>query len=151
MILTGGGVKAIKGVGLITLMSGLSFSIPQILVAKICWSRVTSKLLAQFVVFLTTVLMAKLYHHQDNDIKENIEKHSAIEILRASSPFILVFVFVVLASSLFPNIQHLLGKVTSYIKVYTGKDTELFKINWLSSPGTLILASYFYWWINSKS
>lgn len=142
VILTGGGVKAIKGVGLITLMSGLSFSIPQILVAKFVGPELPA-IVGSICCILTTVLMAKLYHHQDNDIKENIEKHSAIEILRASSPFILVFVFVVLASSLFPNIQHLLGKVTSYIKVYTGKDTELFKINWLSSPGTLILLATF--------
>src|SRR5699024_12537561 len=117
---------------LITLLSGLSFSIPQIFVARFV-GPVLPAIDGSICYILTTVLLAKLYHHQDNDIKENIEKQSVIEILRSSSPFILVFVFVVLASSLFPNIQHLLGKVTSYIMVYTGKDTELFKINWISS------------------
>ena len=34
VILTGGSVKAIKGVGLITLMSGLAMAIPQIIAAR---------------------------------------------------------------------------------------------------------------------
>lgn len=141
VFLTGGGIKALKGVGLITLMSGLAFALPQVLVAKFVGPELPA-IVGSIVCLAVTVGLAKL--KKSSDAKNmDIPHHTVGEILRASSPFILVFVLVILASSLFPAINHALGSVHSSFIVYTGKNAAPFTINWLSSPGTLILLASF--------
>lgn len=142
--LVGGGVKAIKGVGFITFMSGLAFALPQILVAKYVGAELPA-IAGSIVCILVTALLAKRH----KDVPEysastgDIAKHSAGELLQACAPFILVFVFVLAASSLFPAVNSLLNSATLKFQVYTGKNTGQFSLNWLSSPGTLILVATF--------
>lgn len=108
--LVGGGVKAIKGVGFITFMSGLAFALPQILVAKYVGAELPA-IAGSIVCILVTALLAKRH----KDVPEysastgDIAKHSAGELLQACAPFILVFVFVLSASSLFPAVNSLLN------------------------------------------
>lgn len=109
VILTGKSVKALKGIVFITLMSGVGMAIPQVIIAK----------------FTGAV--------------EEVENESISEIIKACSPFILVFVFVLLASSLCPPVNNFLTSVTTHLHVYLGKNPNDLPINWLSSPGTLIL------------
>ena len=62
-------------------------------------------------------------------------------MLKACSPFILVFIFVIFASSLVPAVNNLLNKVTTNLVVYTGKNPNTLSISWLSSPGTLLFVA----------
>lgn len=111
--LDGGGVKSIKGVGFITFMSGLAFALPQILVAKYVGAELPA-IAGSIVCILVTALLAKRH----KDVPEysastgDIAKHSAGELLQACAPFILVFVFVLAASSLFPAVNSLLNSAT---------------------------------------
>lgn len=141
VVLTGDSLKALKGVGLITLMSGLSFALPQIVIAKYVGPELPT-IVGSIVCLAVTILLAKLQKNKTRSSVQ-IEKHSTTEILRACSPFILVFVFVILASSLFPAINHALSSVKSSWVIYTGKGAQPFVFNWLSSPGTLILVASF--------
>lgn len=139
--LTGGSVKSVKGVSLITFMSGLAFALPQIVVAKFVGPELPA-IVGAIVCLAVTVFLAKM-KKDSQDQQAGIPHHSGKEILKASSPFILVFVLVILASSLFPAINQALGKVQTSFVVYTGKGAAPFTINWLSSPGTLILVASF--------
>ena len=123
VILTGNGVKAIKGVGLITFMSGLAMAIPQVIAGSICSIAVT--------IWLTR-------WHEDEE-EPDVERPANKDLLKACSTFILIFIFVILASSLVPAVNNLLGKATLNLVVYTGKNPNSLSINLLSSPGTLIL------------
>lgn len=137
--LTGGSFRALKGVFWITLLSGVAFALPQIFVAKLVGPELPA-IVGAICCIAVTVVMAKMINkRQDKTVEAEVEHHSVGEFLRASSPFILVFCFVILASSLFPDLHQILAKVTTTFPVYTGNGAELFRINWLSSPGTLIL------------
>lgn len=59
------------------------------------------------------------------------------EMLEACSPFILVFIFVIFASSLVAPVNNLLSKATTNLVIYTGKNPNTLAI----SPGTLLLIS----------
>ncbi|WP_297818230.1 L-lactate permease [uncultured Lactobacillus sp.] len=142
VILTGNGFKSLKGVGFITFMAGLSFALPQIFIAKFIGAELPA-ILGSLICIGITVLLAKLKNKKNIETKSDIPQHSPKEFIRACSPFILVFVFVLLASSLFPPINHFLNAFTSKIQIYTGKNASPFSINWLSSPGTLILLATF--------
>ncbi|WP_276804720.1 L-lactate permease [Lactobacillus hominis] len=138
VILTGNGFKSLKGVGFITFMAGLSFALPQIFIAKFIGAELPA-ILGSLICIGTTILLTKWKNKKKMESVSSHSKHSPTEFFKACSPFILVFVFVLLASSLFPTINHFLNSFTTSIKIYTGKNALPFKINWLSSPGTLIL------------
>lgn len=149
--LMGGGLKALKGVLFMTLMSGLSFALPQVLVAKYIGAELPA-VVGSIICILVTVLLARRQSKNVQAKRSSIPAHSAAQVWRVSSPFILVFAFVVLASSLFPPINHALSLVKTSFTVYSGKGASPFVINWLSSPGTLILlASLFGGWIQGLS
>ncbi|MCO0807988.1 MAG: L-lactate permease [Lactobacillus helveticus] len=70
-----------------------------------------------------------------------MERPSTKEMLKACSPFILVFIFVIFSSSLVAPVNNLLRKATTNLVIYTGKNPNTLAINWLNSPGTLLLIS----------
>lgn len=142
--LTEKNIRALKGVFFITFMSGLAFALPQIIVAKFVGPELPA-IVGSIACLAITVWIAKMRHDntEANTTSTSHPTHSVAEVLQASSPFILVFVFVVLASSLFPTINQLLNQATTKFQVYTGKNAAPFKINWLSSPGTMILLATF--------
>lgn len=139
VILTGKGFKAIKGIGFITLMSGLSMAVVQVIVAKFTGAELPA-LVGSIVSIVVTVWLTKFKQKGKEPAKA---MPSVGEIVKAGSPFILVFVFVLLSSSLCPPISNFLSSVTTNLTIYTGKNPNNVPINWLSSPGTLILLASF--------
>lgn len=135
VILTGGSFKAIKGVGLITLMSGLGMAIPQVIAAKFVGAELPA-IVGSLCSIVLTVLFTRW--HEDEE-EPDVERPSAKAMLKECSPFILVFVFVILTSSLVEPVNEILSKATTNLVVYTGKNPNILSINWLSSPGTLLL------------
>lgn len=132
VILTGKSIKALKGIIFITLMSGIGMAIPQVIIAKFTGAELPA-LVGSLFSILVTVWLTK---RKTGSVKE---VESVSEILKACSPFILVFIFVLLASSLCPPVNNFLTSVTTHLHVYLGKNPNDLPINWLSSPGTLIL------------
>ena len=134
VILTGKSIKALKGIVFITLMSGVGMAIPQVIIAKFTGAELPA-LVGSLFSILVTVWLTK----RKTGSVEEVENESVSEILKACSPFILVFIFVLLASSLCPPVNNFLTSVTTHLHVYLGKNPNDLPINWLSSPGTLIL------------
>ncbi|WP_027824976.1 L-lactate permease [Lactobacillus psittaci] len=133
-----GSIKAINGVFAITLVSGLAFALPQIVVAHFVGPELPAIVGAIMSIGLT-VLMAKIRKQDTEAGQASIEKHSLNEVLRAVSPFILVFSFVLLVSPLFSLINKFLNQFL--ISFPIGNST--FKFAYLSSPGTLIILATF--------
>lgn len=134
--LAGKGVSSIKGVFWITLASGLAFAVPQVIVSNYLGAELPSVVGSLLCIFVT-ILLAKVFERKSEQVsKTDITlKQGIIEAL----PFILVFVFIILSSSLFPAINEKLASVTTKISVYTGEHAKPYKINWLTSPGTMII------------
>lgn len=103
-------------------MSGLAFALPQVLVSKYVGAELPA-IAGAIVCILVTALLAK--KHKDDPTyavaSEEVPKHTAGELLQACAPFILVFVFVLAASSLFPAINQALNSATIKFQIYTGK------------------------------
>ena len=137
VILTEGSIKAVKGVGLITLMSGLGMAIPQVIAAKFVGAELPA-IVGSLCSIAITVLFTRW--HEDEE-ESDVERPSTNEMLKACSPFILVFIFVIFASSLVAPVNNLLSKVTTNLVIFTGKNPNTLAINWLNSPGTLLLIS----------
>lgn len=137
VILTEGSIKAIKGVGFITLMSGLGMAIPQVIAAKFVGAELPA-IVGSLCSIAITVLLTRWH---DNEEESDVLRPHAKEMLKACSPFILVFIFVIFASSLVPTVNDVLNKVTTNLVVYTGKNPNTLSISWLSSPGTLIFVA----------
>ncbi len=72
-------------------------------------------------------------------------KHSAKELLVASSIYLFTFYFFILACSpLFPTIQTAVGTIATKIPfVLSDTQTEYQTIAWLSTPGVLIILASF--------
>ncbi|MCD2256341.1 L-lactate permease [Agrilactobacillus fermenti] len=140
--MVGGGTKAIKGVGLTTLLSGVAFAVPQVFVAKFVGAELPA-IVGSVVCIAVTVLMARVQGKNDPEALKHIPQHSSTELLKAWAPFILVFIIVLLASPLVKPINAALAKVVTQIPIYTGPKAVPYTINWLSSPGTLIILATF--------
>lgn len=89
--LTGKGIKAIKGVFGITLVSELSFAIPQVFVAKFIGAELPA-VVGSVVSMAVTVFLAKRFYNKPQDDKE--ESIPLKQCVMAWLPFILVFLFV---------------------------------------------------------
>ncbi|MGT2887725.1 L-lactate permease [Streptococcus didelphis] len=133
--LAGKGSSSNKGIVALTLASGLSFSIPQIIVSRYLGAELPS-IVGSLLCILVTILGAKII---EKDKPKRETDLSPKEGFVAAAPFILVFIFIMLSSSLFPSIHQVLASVTSKISIFTGAAAKPYTINWLTSPGTMII------------
>lgn len=136
VVLTGNGLKSLKGVFGITLLSGLSFALPQIFVAKFMGAELPA-IVGSVICMAVTIGMAKLFYKDTAD--KEAEKIKPKEAFMAWLPFILVFVIIILCSSLFPAINGLLSQVKTSVQIYTGVGGKPYTFLWLATPGTLII------------
>jgi lactate permease len=153
VMVTGKSVKAIKGVFIIALVSGISFAIPQLLIAKYLGPElpaVVGSVCSMACTILATKLMGKGSEHSKayqieatESNKKLKEKITIKQGFMAWLPFILVFLFILGSSTLIPSIHDALAKVKSSVYIYTGDGASPYTFTWLATPGALIiLATY---------
>lgn len=142
VIITGKGIKGLKGVLPITLMSGIAFVVPEVIVAKFVGAEL-AVIVGAVVSLLVTVWMAKYVKH-DPQYEVEIEQKEDINVqkaLLAWSPFIMIFVFLLLTSKLVLPINTFLAQFSSTISVYTGENPNAITFAWINTPGVWIFIS----------
>lgn len=139
VMLTGGGFKAVKGVFWITLASGVSFAIPQLLAAAFLGPELPA-LLGSITSMLTTIFLAGLMKKTSQNPQETqiqgVQPKKRM-MFKAWLPYILIFIFILLASKLVDPIHHFLGQFQSSFVLYPGGSPTSFK--WIATPGVLII------------
>lgn len=135
VMLTGKSVKAIKGVFGIALVSGLSFAIPEVLAAKYMGAELPA-ILGSVVCLVVTIAWAKIFH-KDKAAKDAVQIPFGKAVM-AWIPFILVFVIVLLTSSLFPGISKSLSKISTTVPIF-----HPYTFVWINNPGSLIIIAGF--------
>lgn len=154
VMITGKSIKAVKGVFLVTLISGVSFAVPQLLIAKFIGPELPA-VVGSVCSMVCTIGMAKLLDKKRKAGKQApVGKEYQIEAAQANQqkehitlkqglmawlPFILVFLFILLSSTLIPSINNALSLVKTSLPIYTGKGATPYVIKWLAAPGTLII------------
>lgn len=141
------GLNIFKGVGIITLISGISFVIPQYLTAKFVGAELPA-VIGSVVCMLVTILFTKLLRKDkksdfDIEIEESNEKLDMKKGVIAWSPFLLVLVLLLVTSSLVPAINGPLAAIKSDIPIYTGEGAAPYTVTWIATPGILIFIAAF--------
>lgn len=140
VILTEKSIKALKGVVGITLISGITFAVPQIFIAKYLGADLPA-LVASICSMACTILMAKAMNKEKVETKE--DKIGLKEGILAWLPYILLCGLILVASPLVPSINSLLAKASSNIHIYTGDATSTTAFSWINTPGMMILIATF--------
>ncbi|MDD2588043.1 MAG: L-lactate permease [Atopobiaceae bacterium] len=145
VMVVGGGVKGLKGMVPTILVSGLSFAIPEVLTAAFIGADLPV-IVGSVCSLVCTFLFALKNHdkavpeeyHMEAVSTEHAHLHAA-EALRAWSPFILIFVVLLLTSKLFPLIHDPLASIASKVNVYAGDPSTSLTFTWIDTPGVLIM------------
>nr|WP_185259775.1 L-lactate permease [Anaerocolumna chitinilytica] len=147
VLLTGKNKRSLKGVVLITLISGVAFLIPEYLVAKYLGAELPV-VIGSVCSMAATVLAAKFLgrgkveqEYLLEDKKE--EKVSVKEAFIAWSPFILIFLFLLGTSKLVAPFNELLATFKTTVSIYAGKGGAPYTFSWLATPGLWIMLAAF--------
>jgi len=135
VMLTGKSVKAIKGVFMISLVSGLSFAIPQVFAARFIGAELPA-VLGSVVCLAATICWAKFFHKDTAAV--DAEKIPANKAVMAWVPFILVFAVILLTSPIFPSVNKNLSAISTTVAFY-----HPYTFKWVNNPGTLIILAGF--------
>ena len=143
------GLGDYKEILFITLMSGVSFLIPQYLTAKFIGAELPA-VIGSVCSMAVTIILAKVMlkgksSKFDVEIEEKEDERSLTvkDALVAWSPFILVLVFLLLTSTLVPAMHDPLSAIKSNVPIYTGEGAAPYTFTWVATPGVLILIAAF--------
>lgn len=142
VIITSKGVKGLKGVTFITFASGASFAIVQLIVAKYLGAELPA-VFASVISMGVTIFIAKKFYKEEKAEDENGENITLKQGLIAWLPFILIFIFIILVSPLFPKLYDLVASVKTSVTLYRGEGATPYTLVWLATPGTLIIIAAF--------
>ena len=133
------GIGDYKEILFITLMSGLSFLVPQYLTAKFVGAELPA-VIGSVCSMAVTIILAKVMlkgkaSKFDVEIEDNDDTTMTVkDAFVAWSPFILVLLFLLLTSTLVPAIHDPLSAIKSNVPIYSGEG---------ATPGVLILIAAF--------
>ncbi|MEW9078494.1 L-lactate permease [Terrisporobacter glycolicus] len=147
VILTERSIKAVKGVFFITLVSGASFAIPQIFIAKYLGAELPA-LIGSICSMICTIIMAKFMNENeeksedlatDDDTEVVAKKVSAKEGILAWLPYILLCTLILITSPLVPSLNSFVGQFSSNFHIYSGDSTSTTGFSWINTPGMMII------------
>ena len=149
IIVLGGGLKALKGMIPFTLIASASFVIPNYIIGAFIGPElpdIIGSICSMIIMILVALRMKdkevpEEYLVGGKDAKPqklNLDLNSA---LRAWSPFILIFVLLLVTSKLFPFINTPLSAFSSKINLYVGEGATPTSFSWINTPGIWIILS----------
>ncbi|MBR1628263.1 MAG: L-lactate permease [Lachnospiraceae bacterium] len=147
VIIVGGGIKALKGMLPLTLISSVSFLIPQFIVATFVGPELPN--IIGSIISMACIIGAAKVFNKTPDPAYTISQGSGElslslnEGLVAWSPFILIFVLLLITSNLVPPVHDALLLATSKVSVYLGENPGTLTFNWLACPGVTIFVAAF--------
>lgn len=150
LIICKGKLKSLKGIVRISLVAAFSILTMQFITLKYLGTEMVG-VLPPIVSLLCTILLVRYLNHEDvpkeYDVSAHVNNKTSGKIIKersifvASLPFILILVFFLLTSSLFPVINKAVSSIKSSLIVYTGPNPEILTFKWINSPGVLIITA----------
>ena len=148
--LTGGGFRAIKGVGLITLISGLSLALPMLFVSRFIGPELPALLGSISAILCITLASKKFYKDNaynkqfqfDSQLPASPQDIRPLSISQSLLPFAIVLVLMTTTRLIGP-VNEALSRLKADIIVYSGSDAAALDFAFLLTPGILILISTF--------
>ncbi|MCL2893463.1 L-lactate permease [Brenneria tiliae] len=142
--ITNGGIRALRGVVFITLMCGVASLVPQYLVAAYIGAELPAFAgsLASMAVVMWLAKRRPAARRAEAETEQAAPRttYSRRQMLRAGAIYLLTFIFILLCSPLFPALKRIVGLISSQFPlVLSSGQTLLLKIEWLGTPGVLII------------
>ena len=128
---TKGKSSAFKGIVPVVLVSGLSFLIPEMVVSYFVGAELAG--VAASVTNPDAI---------PDEYRLEVKKGSPLKVgktLQALSPFVLIFVVLLLTSNLVPPIHDALSSFATSVKISTFKNASMTTFTWINTPGVLII------------
>lgn len=139
----GGGLKALKGVWPIPLVAGITFTLPQILVAHLVGAELADVAGAVLSLAVTFVVAIRYSSREvPETYKVVLKKHMNVDVQGAIiswSPFILIFLVLLCTAKVVAPIYNLLAPFKTTVNVYAGNPEATLTFTWINTPGVLIL------------
>lgn len=142
MLAGGKGIRSLKGVWPVALGSGIFFIIPQLIVSRFVGAELAVVVGSVCSMGITILLCMKKKadpaYAMDLPASQKITGTAA---LRAWSPFIFIFIFLLATSKLVPPVNGWLARFASAVQIYSGPDPNTINFVWINTPGIWIFLS----------
>ena len=140
----GKGVKSLGSIIPTTLIFSLCFVVPFYLASQFLGAELPD-ILGSICCMIGTAIASRIFNRNPPAefciSSEKSEAHKSIslgEAVRAWMPFLLIFILLMVTSSLVPPIHDFLAQFKSTVHVYAGDDTSTLSFSWINTPGILI-------------
>ncbi|MCI5774421.1 MAG: L-lactate permease, partial [Erysipelotrichaceae bacterium] len=146
VMLVGKGFKSLKGIIPFVCVASLSFVLPEIIAARFIGAELPVIIASVCSLICSFAYATKIKHkavpaEYKMDIAQDDTKISMHDALVAWSPFILIFVLLLLTSKLVPFINQPLSAIKSSVVIYQGADAAPYTFTWINTPAVWILLS----------
>ncbi len=141
----GKGFKAFKGILPILFVSAAAFTLPNFLIGTFLGPELPDIIGAICSMGITTVLalaMKKREVPEEYRIKAEGNKKLELSVeegVKAWSPFIIIFVLLILTSKLVPVVNGPLSAIKSSFLIYSGEGGTPTSFSWINTPGVWII------------
>ncbi len=142
VMIVGKGLKGLKDVWFITLMSGVSFLLPQLAVSAFVGAELATVIGA--VVSLVVTIGLALKTKPNPEYALDVPAGDSITVstaLRSFAPFIFIFIFLLSTSKLVAPVNTFLAHFASKVTVYSGDNPGSLTFSWINTPGVWIFLS----------
>ena len=149
VMLVGKGRKGLKGMIPLTCVAAFGFVIPEILAARFIGADLP--VIIASICSLTATFAYALYHRKHHEIPQayrmeipsdpHAQPITIKSALIAWSPFILIFVSLLLTSNMVAFIHDPLSAVKTSVIIYQGEGAVPYTFTWINTPGVFILLS----------
>ncbi len=145
VVIMEGSVKALKGIFFITLITGVMTLIPELVIAAFVGPELTAfggslvSLATMIVLFKSRKSPTPAEYKIEHKDEANAPQPTRGEVLRAVSIYAMMFLFILIASPLFPGVVKTLNTVSTTFSFDVGVKTLKATFNWISTPGMLIV------------
>ncbi len=142
VIVTGKGVKALRGIWDVVLVSGFAFAIPQLIVANFVGAELAVVVGSVCSLICTIALATRKETNPEYamEVTQN-EKINVNTALKAWSPFIFIFIFLLLTSKLVSPINTFLAQFSTTTTIFSGDNPTTMTFSWINTPGVWIFLS----------
>ena len=141
----GKGIKALKGMIPTTLVAAASFTIPWFITAHVIGPELPD-IIGSICSMGCIIAAAKIFNKEPDkeyaiELSEAAGESHALglaEGLKAWSSFILIFLFLMLTSTLCPPVHQAIAGIQSTVTVYAGEGGNALGFSWINTPGVMI-------------
>lgn len=141
----GKGIKALKGMVPVTLISALSFTIPWFITAQAVGPELPN-IIGSICSMGCIIAAARNFNKnpdeeyliQTVDNKGGGDSITVSEGIKAWSSFILIFILLMASSVLCPPVHNAIAGIKSTVTVYAGEGGNTLSFSWVNTPGVMI-------------